>query len=410
MRRVIRLAFLVGLLSGLLVAVTPSQAGGMWHFYVLNNATKQLVRVYLDGTSETFNLPMNPDEYINVYNTAVSPVQSRMAFCSSASGDGVNIPPSTLYIYDVGSPSMTLALPVGNPMACAAASFDSTGQFLALGIANYYEGDPAADTSKPSWQFLILDANTGATVAELNTNSPQVQGLEFMQFGGILPIVPYFEGDNLVFQAMPFGVGGPMTSISAYNWRFLEGTLTPVPVWGSMIQATLGPELVYSTLDPSLPALEQFDMTPPLNAVFSAEKDGSSRLLYTDPDEFITDLEYVQGGGALAIQLTSGSSQGDYNNRWVLLDRSGAVSDMVLTGLSMFPQIRNAEGGYLVFDSAYDEATGNTNYNASAISPGGMLNLWSASTPADQSQGYWELLWAVPAYFPEGAPTFPTAQ
>lgn len=412
--RLVRFTLLSALLIGILALALPAGAGGSWHFYAFNNTTKELVRVYGDGTSESFILPLDLSIFVSGFGMAVSPVESKLAFCAGSPAADPNSPANyAVYLYDVGSPQITLTAPMGTPMACTAARFNELGDLLAISLVNYFPGDPiAAESGLPAWQLLLMEVATGQIVGEINAANPTWADYPDMaQFPSLLPMIPYFEGANVVLQAMPFGIGGAITTVPAYTWDYTQNSVTPAPAWGNMFQASLGPELVYAVQDPNLPGMEQFDMTPPHNAVYSAEKDGSQRLLYTDSDEFILDIRYINDGQALALQLVPGtpSSDGVFpSSRWIALDRTGAVTDLNVPSESGYPLLRNAPGGYLVFD-IFSGADGSSSYSASLITTAGATPLWNASSPTFEA-GYWELVWAVPAIYPDEATPFPSVQ
>src|SRR5690242_14713267 len=157
----------------------PAMAQDTWGVYLFNSNSGELVRLNGDGTQAVSGLGLEQGAYVGSYDMAFTRDGSRLAFCATTYPQTTDattpvLPTARFYLRDMAAQNYLLNLDLGNAVGCRTgrAAFNADETQVAVSRINYWPGDPAADTSKPVWQMLVLDIAGGMTVKELNTNSP----------------------------------------------------------------------------------------------------------------------------------------------------------------------------------------------------------------------------------------------
>jgi hypothetical protein len=403
-KRILAVLFLLLLGASTVSAQTPTS----WFVYLYNSQTSQLLRIYADGTQETFDnaLAGKPaDVVVGASDLAFNPAADKVAFCAvQYDPNGGMENPTTLFVNDVAAGANLFQIDLNGSIGCRAAGFNEDGSLLAVGVVNYYPEDPNADTSEPSWQLILLDANTGEIRYELNSFSDiwTATNLNIP----VLPYVPYFVADQLVLVAVPYGVGGG--NFQSLNWRFAENSLTPADNWGSIGVTYLGGELAWVDYDEAYPAAQPGGPIPALNVVKVADKTGNISNIFTTDLGTPLDTVFINDGRALAIFVAPEFDPAAAPETpippayWVAVDRFGTIMPLDVTSDNTL--VVPATGGFAAFRIDYDEAGVNApSYVLELHAFGETRTLWSANT---DMTAYWEIIAPQPAQLLEAQPPF----
>ncbi len=385
---------------------TLAQSGDSVYLY--NGMTKQLLRLNLDGAQISYSLGLDENTFVGGFDMAFNGDGSRVAFCTLtypqiAEGDAPAQPTAHLYVRDLAAGVNLIDRDMGSAIGCRTGheAFNQAGTLLAVSRINYYPNDPAADTSQPTWQLLVVDTTSGAVVNALNATSAAVANYESLAKGGILPYVQSFNGNTIIFAEVPYGIGGG-AEWNAYQWQTDAEILTPVERWGNFTLEVLPStgETLWVTRDPNLPAGEPGGPVPANNIVQIEDTSGAVKTIYHSPDWVILDATFINGGQAVAIELLSSfdpATQADgqpiqQTLKWIGLDRSGAITDLATSNGN--PTVAAAPGGYVTLNQQIlDPNTGISQFDLSYTANGGGTTLWTS--PAGEN-GYWELAWITP--------------
>lgn len=394
MRKWILLIALLLMIGAPLMSLQRAEAGGQWFAYVYEAETKTIMRVYLDGTVEPYDLGVAADAYVSSWDMAFDRLNpAKVAFCVTNYSTGESIPPLTLYIRDLQQATTLAQRDLGKGIGCHVSAFSEDSTLIAVSIANYYPGDPEADTSKPTWQLFLLDANTGDIRYEINATSPLIAETSLTPDFTLLPEVRYFANGQALFIAVPYGIGGA-PNFDAFNWRFEENTIAPVDYWGRSSIAVFGGELMWADQDPSLPFGEPGGPMPANNVLMLADKSGGTKMIYHSPDWLLSDIEYIHDGKQVAIMLYPSfdpNAQAAGEGKWIALDRSGAVTDLE-TGIAGYAEVVAAAQGYAIMKT--DASTNTFSLIYHNLDTGETKELWNSGGVGN----YWEIAWSVPVY------------
>jgi hypothetical protein len=394
----------IGLFTFALLALMPTLAQDQWAMYLYNGNAGQLIRVNPDGSQAMLTLALEPNVYLSGFDMAFTRDGARMAYCSVAyplpTDGSVPPPPAAKFILrDINAQSNLLSLDLGTAIGCRTGrrAFSGDESQVAVTRINYYMGDPAADTTQPSWQILLLDAANGNVVRELNAASPSVASVEDLTKGAILPYAQYVTENQVVFAAVPYGVGGG-GEWNAYVWQFDTDTVQPVPRWGNINMDTLQEtgELVWATQDANLPTSQGFGEMPNYNAVKVADKTGEEHTIFNSPDSLVLDVRFINGGQQVAIELFVPPDPNQptpfQTLKWVALDRNGGVVDLVSNG-SGTVSVAPAPNGYVVFNQEIVDLTNGSSHFSLTYNAGGQSQtLWDSQ----EQNVFWELAWVTP--------------
>jgi hypothetical protein len=384
------------------LAVFPARAQEDWSALLYNSMTKTFLRVNVDGIQETFPLDLPGDAFISPREMAFSPDGSRVAYCLiEYTENGQN--PTTLYVRDLESGTNLVEQDLGISTACRVTG-NEDASLLSLGLIRYSSFDPAADTSQPAWEVLVIDAATGETLYTLNANSPAAASLEYPYGESFLPYVLHFSGNQVIFGQVPYGTEFP-ADFPTYTWQLDEDRLEPAKGWGYPFSAHLEStgEIAWLAQDETLPFGEPFGPVPSNNIVNVTDANDEPRVAFHSPDWILTGVEFMNGGAHLLLQLTEPLDVSDpiqtAETRWISLDRQGNKMDLFSS--DGFASLSVAPGGYLVFSTT--SASLPATYTLEYHGDGGIETLLTLES--DQ-YGAWEVACVTPEPLVEDLPPF----
>lgn len=395
-KRSMMLAILV---LGLLLASPAAAQQTGWSVYLFNNVSQQLLRISLDGAQQTYDLGIPEGAYLGRSSIDFTSDGSRAAYCLVVNqADGAY---ASLIVRDFAGQAALVNVDLGKTDGCWVTYSEDNSQ-IAVGLVRYYAGDPNADTRVPNWQLLVFDAGSGGQLHEMN---PTKGGAAFDAARTVMPEVRYFANNQIVFAAIPWGTEGfPLSP--AYFWQLSDDSLQSIDRWWrwGLDSLSASGELAWVELDPSLAAAEPGGPLPRANVVKLADKSGQERAIYRNPDWIIMAARFIDNGRQLAINeleaFDPNRNPGGQATRWMVLDRSGAVSE--LASVPGYSDLSAAPDGYIILWGSDNSA-----------SPVLTLEYRSGreATPLWQMQETggitWSLLWTAPTPTADGLQPFP---
>jgi hypothetical protein len=338
------------------VAIYSTKAQSDWSAYMFNGVTQQLLRVRLDGTTESYDLGIPEGSFIGAQSIDFSTDGNRIAYCVPLFEE--NGSRSTLYIKDIASTDAPLSVDLGKGDGCWVTYSDNNTQ-VAVGVVHYYAGDPNADTSVPPWELLVFDAASGQRLYEMNAAKAVSVGFD-PEPRSFMPDVRYFNDNQVIFAAIPWGTDAPPIS-PAYLWLLSDDSVQPIDRWwrSGVDSLSASGELVWLDLESSIPAAEPGGPLPLANVVRLADKSGQEYPIYVNSDWVLTNTAFIADGTQLAIgelqAFDPNTNPGSQTTRWIALDRSGNVTELA-SGLG-FSEIAPAPNGYLLLWADSTSAT-----------------------------------------------------
>jgi len=371
-----------------------------WFAYLYNQTTKELLRVYQDGTQQSFNLGLDENTYVSGFDMGFTYTGSQVAFCTVQYPPDGSLGTATLVVRDIEAQTNLQTLDLGKAIGCRVGQQGYGGMMdsiLSVSLVRYMPGDPNADTSQPAWQILLLEPYMGMTLFELNANSPEVAAAGITNPGPMLPYVQRIDASSVIFAAVPYGIGGG-AEWPAYRWKINE-SVEAVQIWGNVSLDTLSltDEKVWVSADPNQPAAQPFGPIPPYNIVKLADRNDEEQVIYYNGEWVVADAKFINNGRQVAVLLMSGADANDPNppqiNKWVAIDRNGNVTD--LYGEHFYAPLAAAPDGYVILDLT-EPAEGETirTYTLVYGTDAGQTTLWSVQLE-DFSRS-WEIAWAAP--------------
>lgn len=333
-------------LALLVMGMAQILADDTWYIFLYNSATGELVRVDGRGGSiKTFELGLHQNEFVDGMNFSTD--GKRVALC------GVQMIPerpqgqSTLYLRDLEAGVNNLEIDLGKTLGCHVSrdAFNEDDSLLAVGVINYFAPDKDIDTSKPIWQLLVFDTQTGKIAHEINADTPAVIQAGMLSGLPIRPQVRYFASNEIIFAEIPYGIGGtPKTS--AYRWHLDTGKVEPADHWGAFALDYRAGELIWVDYDSGLPAGEPGGPMSPFNVVMTVDQNGEAHRLFHSPDWLILDARFIDSGQQIALQLLEPFDPDATTSqavKWAALGRDG---NLVELGRSTFlAELVEAPGG-----------------------------------------------------------------
>ena len=379
----------------------PAAAQSDWSLYLFNGVTQQVLRIYLDGTQQTYDLGIPEGNFIGQRGLDFASDGNRVAYCVPINEP--NGAHSYLYIkqIDAAEPSVTVDLGMGD--GCWVNYSDDNSQ-VAVGVVHYYPGMEGVDTSVPPWQLLVFDATSGQQLYEMNADKAAPAGFP-AEPRAYMPDVRYFAGSQLIFAPRMWGTEG-FPSEPAFFWHLDSDTIGPVDrwwQWGIDSLPATG-ELVWLELDPNLAAASPGGPMPQANTVRLANQYEEERVIYANPDWVLTETRFIDNGRQLAIGELEAMNPDEppinQQTRWMALDRTGAVSE--LAGGLGFSQIAAAPDGYVLLSASDNSATPlmTLEYRSGRET----ITLWQQQETGGIT---WQLLWSAPTPTADGLQPFP---
>lgn len=384
----------------MLFGVWAAAAQSDWSAYLFNGVSQQLLRVRLDGTTESYDLGIPEGSFIGAQSMDFTTDGSRIAYCVPVyDADGSR---STLYIRDIASADAAVSVDLGMGDGCWV-TYSDDNMRLAVGLVHYYAGAPNADASVPPWELLVLDAATGQQLYAINQEKAAPVGFD-PEPRSFMADVRYFNDNQLIFAAIPWGTDAPPIS-PAYLWDLSTDSLQPIDRWwrSGVDSLDASGELVWLNFDSAAPAAEPGGPVPQANEVRLADKSGEERVIYASSDWVLLDTAFINNGRQLAIgelqAFDVNSSPGSQTTRWMALDREGNVTE--LASALGFSQLATAPDGYVLFWASDTSATPlvKLDYHNGA---GETTTLWQ-----EQATGgiVWSLVWTAETAAPQDALT-----
>lgn len=388
-------------LAGLLGASPAQMQEGEWSGYLFDSSEKSLQRVTVTGDTTDVTLAIPEGAFVGGRDLSFSPDGTIVAFCSVSGAETRSY--TSLTIQNLENGSVLLQKDVGDAFSCRATLGEGAEQVALMTLRNSQQPGEL-----PDWTLQVLDAASGAVVAELL--SSQLTDAQVWERSMAMPIVRDFTDDTVTFGVFPLGEGPGM--VPAYAWSIADGSVTPADEWGYLYYAWLPEtgEMAYAQEDPALPMGNPGGPMPSSNVVRVQDSGGNVRTIYASgADWVIGSLAFIDSGRALAIQLIQSVNFDQPEQRqavrWVALDRTGEVTDLPLMG--DFVDVRGATDGYAALLGRNMNGEGMPEMSLELTTPEGTVTVWSANM---QFGGVtWELPWTTPMITAPNLAPFPEA-
>lgn len=379
-----------------------AQAQSNWSLYLFDSVSQQLLRIYLDGTQQTYDLGIPEGNYIGQRSLDFSSDGNRVAYCVPI--NKANGAHAYLYIKDIASTEDPLTVDLGMGDGCWV-SYSDDDNHIAAGVVHYYPGMEGVDTSVPPWELIVFDATTGARLHEMNAAKATPAGFP-SEPRAYMPDVRYFANNQIIFVPRMWGTEG-FPQKPAIFWHLDNDAVEAVEhwwQWGIDSLPATG-ELVWLEFDSSIAAADPGGPVPQANVVEAAGRSGVANPIYANSDWVLLDTRFIDNGRLLAIHELEpfdpvNDNLGRQQTRWTALDRSGNASELA-SGIG-FSQVSAAPDGYVLL-AASDTST----------TPVLTLEYHSGreTTPLWQEQSTsgvaWYLVWAAPTLTADNLPAFP---
>lgn len=381
------------ILIALLLAVSCPSFGhaqeSAWTVMVLNPDTGDLVRVDLAGHQITYDLGLDDNTFATDGRIALSADGNRVAFCAFRYDDGGG--QFSLMVRDLAADALLLSQVLPNARSCSISPVSLSGDEVALGLIHYYASDEAPDDTTPLWEVRIVNILTGATVQSLGADSPALTPLELISQVSSL-VVQQFSAEQVTFAQLYYAYDLP-TEVPALVWNRLTDEVSVAPLWGkySVQGHDITQEMIWAEHDPNRAAGRSWAM----NVVQVRDPDGTVRTIYHTPDWNIREVKFIDGGARVAIHLQApyDSEEALQNfpyNRWVALDRGGAVTEL-MEASPIYSELVAAPDGYVLLAFAYH---GDSHQPITGLfyrtTNDTVTSLWQTDVE------YWTVVWSAP--------------
>lgn len=372
-----------------------------WSVYLYNDV--EIRQFNADGPSATYNPQTGNSLFASMI--AVSPDESRIATCTTApSFDPNGLSVATLTVHDLTAQSRLFDVALGEAIACEVTrdAFSLDGAQMAVGLITPWPTAPRTPQAEITWQIHLIDTATGEIIHTLDSLSAQSGGLDSVSGGMYLPYIRRVEAGEVIFALVPwFTHGQPYND--AYRWDLATNSITEEPMWGrtfgfgDQILTADGFEFAYTMLDESQPAAISDGPVSPMNTVVVQREGGEPQAVYTNTEELITEVGYINDGNALAIQLLQGDEREtepgypiQQRVRWIMLTRDGTVTEIVPSFDGGPVDVMAVPDGYLQFTGIYGVEGILPSLNV--VTSEGTTNLWTF----DPNGTGFNLLYATP--------------
>ncbi len=339
----------------------PAQAGAMWSTWLYNSETHQIVRIYLDGTTEMVDLAL-PEGAILRGQPAFSSGGNWVAYCQQQPNlkNTAALVVKNLYSdataagFDVTFPIEIDLGPVeGCDVTPMAFSTSRDDQIAISVVYRFPDGSPADPFNDPLWELLIVDLSSQSVIERLGPGSPAIAPLSSIDPNmAFLPRVLAFENNTVTFALEPFASGG-WSSAPVYAWQVGDLRLAPAGNAGlpghdqialtddtGMIMST---EHVWRGSDPDRPpTMEPDPQFSPFNLLMYAVDDGDAYPILYQPGN-LSEPHFVNDGRHIAVQAII-----DEEVHWFALARTGQLIDLPLD--ENVPLLTAAPGGYVAVE------------------------------------------------------------
>ncbi len=377
-----------------------------WAVYLSSFETLQIQQFNGDGSVVTHQLEPGTENALSG-SAAFSPDETKIAYCATPpfSDDPNATPPppiNRVVVRDLAAGSSLFEAEIGELSACnlTTESFSLDGSRVAVGTIPPFPGGPEMPEGEASWTLYVLDAASGDTIATLDSLSPELSalGIDTAQTF-MMPYVRRVEGDLVTFALVNWFTEG-LPSYDAFVWDTSANTVTEAPLWGrpfaDEIRTADGFEFVYTMLDENQPAANPGGPMPEANTVVVQREGGEPVVVYTNTEEIIMSVRYINDGAALAIGLLGafemeGDVPVDQPQRFVMLSRDGTLTDLTEPVVNGSVDVRPVPGGYIHYVRTFNPEDMSTTGTLNANIGGEATTLW---TDEPGSQG-WNLIYAT---------------
>jgi hypothetical protein len=389
------------IVSGGVIFAQEEITGAPWSVFVPSYATEgetmeiQLHQVNADGSQVTHTFPPDIQNGLGSQTSAFSPDESRLALCAappppaSTDPNAAPVAPSySLTLYDLAAQSSALEVPLGEIVACTVTpdAFSQDGSRVAVGVITQWPAGPETPQPESTWQLIVVDTTSGETVATLDAFNSALSALGVdTSLQLVMPFTRHVEG-NLVYFALVNWFTEALPSYDAFVWNTADNTVEEAPLWGNIfggdqIMTADGLEFSYTMLDENQPAANPGGPMAEANVVVVQREGGEPQVIYTNTEEVITGVRYINDGNALAIGLLAafdpsgeGEMPGQQPVRYIMLTRDGTVTELVAPIVGQI-QIQPIPGGYVNFTSVYDMEANIQNVTLEAVTAEGSTSL-----------------------------------
>lgn len=407
----------------------PANPDAPWSVYLSNYTEVQISQFNPDGSVVTYALPEGSQTGLGADSVAFAPDERRIAYCSTppVSTDpnaAPAQPPYTLTVRDLAGQTNVFDVSLGELAACSVTgeAFSTDGSRLAVGTIPPFPEQGVMPEGEASWQLQLIDAATGEVLDTLDSLSPQLSELGYDTAQMLLmPYTRRVEGDRVYFALVNWFTEG-QPSYDAFAWDTNADTVTEAPLWGrpfaDEIPTVDGVEFAYPMLDEDQPAANPGGPTYEANTVVVQREDGEPVVVYTNTEEVITSVRYIDDGAALAVGLLApfepaGDVPGQQPVRTVRVSRDGTVSEIAEPVNNASIEVLAVPGGYIDFTRVYNPENNALNYTLDAVIGGEGVNLWSETSDLNSPDSVqWTLIHATypdlsDVSLPEFTPTAP---
>lgn len=317
------------------------------YVFLYNSFEGALLRINTQDASQArFELGLGQDTYLGGSQIALFDDGNTVAYCANSPQE------STLVVRDLPTATNRIAVPLGTGLGCEVnqASLSPAEDILVVSQVFQSPDDPSA--AGRLWAIMGFNTANGSMMFELSSESPLAAQAGMLIESALLPQIRAFDGNEVIFAEIPFGVGGA-PDYRAFRWQPAAGILNldDTGRWGksglSVLPGT--DEIVWLDYDSTLPALEPNSPLPSLNVVMLA--DPEQHMIHHTGDWILADTAYINGGTELALLYLTAMDMDNPTGpelRWVALDRQGNLRELA-TGAD-FSQLSHAPGGYTLFE------------------------------------------------------------
>lgn len=399
MRRFMTTILGVSALAAATLTPAMAQDDEQWSSYLFSSFDKQLVRVYLDGTTETYDLGIPEETFVTGRNMAFTNDGNTVAFCAPIMEGETTT--HTVYVRDLEAGTNSVEAELGAAWDCRIdqeALDEEAGQLAVSTIGD--EG----------WRIQVFDLTSGEVIQTLATGEENAPVLGNEADMHSLADVNHFENGTLIFALLPYGTEGP-DEAPAFAWNFETGEASEVELWGKSMRDFFEPtgELAALHVNPDLEAGLPGGPMPSYNEVLVADFDSEAQTVMYSSEEIPTDLAFIEGGQRLAINLLEPFDMENPENmqttRWVALDREGNTEELATP--ESYSQLANAPEGFVLLEGiTADPNMGRYDMRLSYNSGGESTTLWYMEANEDVGGIFWELAWTAPIEAAEDLPPF----
>lgn len=387
-------ALMVVLLATPAPTPTPvtAQDDGGWSLYMLDADQRQLIAVDQRGNATPRPLPVGDNTFVGPGDLAISPAGDRVAFTAfTYNTDGTAT--QTLTVQDLTTDALLFARDFADIEDFRASAFDPAGERVVLGVVNQLFVGQADAGDGPLWSLLVLDAQSGDTLARLDSNAAAVEALpDRLPDIAYMPLAVDFSGDTLAITQVPW-IGAGIDETFGFEWDISAGdeAVTDAPRFASSIltRNTATGEIAQIVLDTEAPTAAANMPMLPFNAV-EIVRDGARRVVFRSAESIVLDVRFIANGERLAIQLLQGD-RSSQRTKWVVLDRDGTIRDLTTFAENVFTEIRPAPNGFVTLTTTYPP--GFTDPPEVLLTYGGdgqPVTLWEGSGD------YYSIVWTAP--------------